>query len=179
MQYQRARIKGGTYFFTVVTYQRINILYPPKNIDLLNAAFNDVKTRHPFKIDAIVILPDHFHFILTLPENDSDFPNRIRKLKSYFTRNVKMPNYPKSGSRIRKKEKTVWQRRYWEHVIRDEEDFIRHVEYIHYNPVKHNLVGSPKDWEYSSFHCYVDKEIYDLNWGASQELVFEEGVGHE
>jgi len=116
---------------------------------------------------------------MTLPQDDSDFPNRIRQIKSYFSRNVTVPEYQKNDSRIRKKEKLVWQRRYWEHVIRDEKDFIRHVEYIHYNPVKHNLVGSPKDWEYSSFHCYVKEKIYDLNWGSSQELIFEEGVGRE
>ena len=110
-----------------------------------------------------MVLPEHFHFILTLPQNDSDFPNRIRQIKSYFSRNGLVPKHEKSHSRIRKKEKTVWQRRYWEHVIRDEEDFIRQIEYIHYNPVKHNLIESPKDWEYSSFHCYVDKKIYDLN----------------
>ena len=179
MQYRRARIKGGTYFFTIVTYQRRKILHPPKNIESLRDAFDYVKSKHPFEIDAMVVLPDHFHFILTLPENDSDFPNRIRQIKSYFSRNTFAPEQPRNGTRIRKQEKTVWQRRYWEHVIRDEEDFARHVEYIHFNPVKHNLVELPKDWEYSSFHCYVNKGMYELNWGANQELIFGESVGHE
>jgi len=151
----------------------------PEHIELIRDAFLYVKKRYPFVIDAIAILPDHLHFILTLPQDDSGFPSRLRQIKSYFSRNCLTIEHKNSASRIRKKEKAIWQRRYWEHMIRDEEDFMRHVNYIHYNPVKHNLVESPKDWKFSSFHGYVKEGIYDQSWGASQELIFYNEVEHE
>jgi len=179
MRYRRAKIEGGTYFFTVVTYHRMKTLCLSENIELLKDAFAYAKKRRPFDIEAIALLPDHLHFILTLPPNDNDFPTRLRHIKSHFSRYSSGAGPDNNASRNRKREKAVWQRRYWEHVIRDEEDFIRHVDYIHYNPVKHHLVASPKDWKFSSFHHYVRKGVYDLEWGAGEELKFSDEVGHE
>jgi putative transposase len=130
--------------------------------------------RHPFKIDAFVLLPDHLHCIWTLPHEDRDFSKRWRLIKSDFSRQcVAKHKTTPSASRLRKKEQAIWQRRFWEHQIRKETDFINHVEYIHYNPVKHRLVQAPKDWEYSSFHRYVREGIYDVEWGARKEITFD------
>jgi len=190
MRYRRAKIKGGTYFFTVVTYKRIKIFTHPENIALLRAVFKEVMQKHPFKIDAFVLLPDHLHCIWTLPQLDSDFSTRWRLIKSYFSqgfdqgkvgwvevRNPTKEAYP--SSRQKKKEKPIWQRRFWEHLIRNQEDLNRHIEYIHYNPVKHGLTRAPVDWDYSSFKRYVDKGIYDFKWGSGAKLEFDKTVGYE
>lgn len=168
MQYIRSKSAGGTFFFTLVTYQRRIIFNADKNVRLLKKAFKFVKDRRPFSIDTIVILPDHLHCILTLPLHDCDFSNRIMLVKNYFTRHLDeaFKNVPTS-SRIKKREQCVWQRRFWEHQIRNQKDFIQHIDYIHYNPVKHNLCQSPKDWLYSSFHKYVREGKYDINWGEA------------
>ncbi|MBN1888999.1 MAG: transposase, partial [Thermoflexales bacterium] len=124
--------------------------------------------------------PDHLHCIWTLPEDDSDFSIRWRLIKSAFTRKCNMPQPTVlSSSRQHKGEQAVWQRRFWEHRIRDETDFIRHVEYIHYNPVKHSLVKAPRDWEYSSFHRFVREGAYDQAWGSETGISFEAGIGSE
>ena len=180
MRYRRARIKGGTYFFTLVTFKRVKIFSDPENVELLRQAMKYVMKNHPFSIDAMVVVPDHLHCIWTLPQGDEDFSTRWRLIKGYFTRNCDMQyRQQTSDARKKKKEQAVWQKRFWEHVIKDETDFVRHVEYIHYNPVKHGLAGAPKDWEYSSFHRYVATEQYSLDWGAGKTLDFGEGVGHE
>ena len=180
MQYRRSKTKGATYFFTLVTHHRRKILCQPENVDLLREAFRYVMEKHPFKFDAIVILPDHLHCIWTLPEGDADFSTRWRLIKSYFSRKCDLKYQGKiSASRQSKKEKTVWQRRFWEHQIRDEKDFRSHVDYIHYNPVRHGLVDAPKDRQYSSFHRYVKDGIYDESWGASQKIIFDDNVGME
>jgi putative transposase len=190
MRYRRAQVQGGTYFFTVVTYQRIEILSRPENVALPREAFKRVKKTYPFRIDAIVLLPEHLHCIWTLPQNDADFSTRWRLIKSYFSRKLshvcwsagggETPTHkPISASRSKKSEKTIWQRRFWEHLIRDEQDLKHHVEYIHYNPVKHGLVKSPKDWAFSSFHRYVNNGVYDLEWGAGLELEFKSTIGSE
>jgi len=179
MQYRRAAIQGGTYFFTIVTYKRIKMLCTPHHIGLLRNALKSVKKRLPFQIEAVVVLPDHLHCILTLPENDADFPTRLRQIKSHFSRNCLDLDHENSLARIRKRERPIWQRRYWEHLIRDEEDFIRHVDYIHYNPVKHRLVEAPRDWPFSSFHQYVKRGLYDRDWGDGQDMVFEDELGNE
>lgn len=180
MRYRRARTKGGTYFFTVITFSRGKIFAQPENVSLLRESFRYVMEKHFFKIDAFVLLPEHLHCIWTLPESDLDFSKRWRLIKSYFTRKCdgKYKHTPYTA-RIRKKEQAVWQRRFWEHLIRDERDFAKHVEYIHYNPVKHELVKAPKDWEYSSFHRYVREGKYNLKWGAGQDIKFDETVGKE
>ena len=180
MQYRRAKIDGGTYFFTLVTHNRRQFLCEPDNVSLLRNAFRYVIKQHPFKIDAFVLLPDHLHCIWTLPDGEHNFSIRWRLIKSYFSRQC-APQYQDkiSTSRQKKQEKAIWQRRFWEHQIRDQTDFIHHVEYIHYNPVKHGLVKAPKDWEYSSFHRYVDEGIYDVEWGAGREIVFDPKIGNE
>jgi putative transposase len=180
MQYRRSKIEGGTYFFTLVTYKRRQFLCEPENIVLLRASFRYVIDRHPFKIDAIVILLDHLHCILTLPEGDSNYSTRWRLLKGYFSHRCD-PQYPEkiSSSRQSKKEQTVWQRRFWEHEIKTEQDFINHVDYIHNNPVKHRLVNAPSTWKYSSFNLYVRKEIYPIYWGSNEEIIFPDLVGSE
>ncbi|MGK7882855.1 MAG: transposase [Crocosphaera sp.] len=180
MQYRRAKTPGATYFFTLVTYRRRPILGESENIDLLREAFRYVIKKHPFKIDAIVILPEHLHCLWTLPENDANFSTRWRLIKSYFSRKCRA--YYQGNmtlSRTKKGEKAIWQRRFWEHQIRDNRDFINHVEYIHYNPVHHGLVNAPKDWSYSSFHRYVEAGVYDVMWGAEKRLIFDKNIGHE
>ena len=188
MRYRRAKVKGGTYFFTVVTYNRIKIFSRSSNVELLRQAFRNVIKRHPFKIDASVLLPDHLHCIWTLPHSDDNYSTRWRLIKSYFSRNFDQRNVgwfevrnptTTTTSRLKKKEKPIWQRRFWEHLIRNDEDLRRHVEYIHYNPVKHGLTKAPGNWEYSSFHRYVDQGIYDVKWGAGNKIEFDDTVGYE
>ncbi len=190
MRYRRANVKGGTYFFTVVTFNRVKIFTDPNNVDLLRSAIKEAMQKHPFKIDAFVLLPDHLHCIWSLPQQDSDFSTRWRLIKSYFSRNFDQSNVgwvegrnptndAHSVSRQKKKEKPIWQRRFGEHLIRDEKDLNQHVEYIHYNPVKHGLTKAPVDWVYSSFHRYVDKGIYDIKWGAGDKVEFDDTVGYE
>ncbi len=136
--------------------------------------------NHPFSIDAIVILPDHLHCLWTLPETDANFSTRWRLIKSYFSRKCDIQYQGEiSESRQKKQEKAIWQRRYWEHFIKDEQDFINHVEYIHYNPVRHGYVTAVKDWQYSSFHRYVEKGIYDQDWGISENIIFDDNIGNE
>ncbi|MBW4684131.1 MAG: transposase [Komarekiella atlantica HA4396-MV6] len=180
MQYRRATIQGGTYFFTLVTHNRQKLLCLPTNVSLLRNAFRYVMRQHPFIIDAFVLLPDHLHCIWTLPQGDRNFSTRWRLIKSYFSRQCDTLSQENlSTSRQQKKERAIWQRRFWEHLIKDEVDFKNHVEYIHYNPVKHGLVQAPKDWEYSSFHCSVRQGTYDSIWGAGEEIVFEANIGKE
>lgn len=180
MQYRRAKVEGGTYFFTLVTHNRQKFLCEPENISLLREAFRYVMERHPFKIDAIVILPDHLHCIWNLPEGDSNFSTRWRLIKGYFSHRCDSKYHGKmTSSRQNKKEQTLWQRRFWEHQIQTEQDFVYHVDYIHYNSVKHRLVNAPSAWKYSSFHCYVRQGIYDINWGANEEIILPAEIGNE
>ena len=180
MQYRRERTKGGTYFFTVVTDRRRRFLCQPGNVELLRNALRYVTQRRPFKIDASVLLPDHLHCIWTLPQGDDDFSTRWRLVKSYFSRHCKTQYRGHvSASREKKGEQAIWQRRFWEHAIRDEEDYARHVDYVHYNPVKHGLVKAPGDWEHSSFHRYVRAGVYDEMWGVAQEVSFPDNIGNE
>ena len=188
MRYHRAKVKGGTYFFTVVTYKRIKIFNRSDNVELLRQAFRKIIKQHPFRIDAFVLLPDHLHCIWTLPQGDADFSKRWRLIKSYFSRKFKQTQVDwvegrnptkTASSRLKKKEKLLWQRRFWEHLIRNHEDLRRHVEYIHYNPVKHGLTKAPSDWDYSSFHRYVDEGMYDIKWGAGVKMKFDATVGYE
>jgi putative transposase len=165
LQYRRAQTPGGTYFFTVVTYRRQEILCKPDNIDILRTAFRTVKTIQPFTIDAFVLLPDHLHCIWTLPPDDKDYPQRWNRIKNYFTRHC--PNdykLPPSLSQQRKRAQTIWQPRYWEHQIRDDRDFEKHCDYIHWNPVKHGLTTRVGDWPHSSFHRYVRFGLLPSNW---------------
>ncbi|RKU16658.1 transposase [Candidatus Poribacteria bacterium] len=180
MKYRRVKVKGSIYFFTLVTHNRRPFLCYPDNVELLRQAFQYTMQRHPMKIDAFVLLPDHLHSIWTLPDDDHNFSMRWRLIKSYFSRHCQ-GKYDGivSTSRRDKQERAFWQRRFWEHVIRDDKDFVNHIEYIHYNPVKHGLVDAPKDWEYSSFHRYVRAGLYDEMWGSGDEILFHTGIGNE
>jgi len=151
----------------VVTFRRACILTAGENVALLREAFRTVMERHPFIIEAFVLLPDHMHCIWTLPAGDADFSKRWRLVKSYFSRKCD-DQYKQRPflSRVRKKEQAIWQRRFWEHLIQDDRDFSRHVEYIHYNPVKHGLVDRPVDWPFSSLHIHIKQGKTDQDWAA-------------
>lgn len=171
MQYRLIKTPGGTYFFTLVTFNRQKILCLPDNIRLLRQSFQYVNANHPVKIEAIAILPDHLHCLWRLPSTDADNSTRWRLIKSYFSHRCNALEVEKiSASRINKQERAIWQRRFWEHLIRDEIDFQRHVDYIHYNPVKHGLVKAPIDWEFSSFRRFVQAGMYPNEWGAAEEI---------
>jgi putative transposase len=162
--YRRNFLPGGSFFFTVnLTDRNLSLLV--RHIDLLRTAFRDARRRHPFEIDAIVVLPDHLHAIWTLPEDDADFALRWRLIKSAFSRSLPGGECI-SASRVSKGERGIWQRRYWEHTLRDEADFERHVDYIHFNPVKHGHARRVQDWPHSSFHRMVRLGIYPLDWAG-------------
>ena len=163
--YCRYRIDGGTYFFTVNLADRNRSLLI-EHINVLREAFRAVKQAHPFKIDAVVVLPEHLHTLWTLPDGDDDFSQRWRQIKSAFSREIAKEEQI-SRSRLRKQERGIWQRRFWEHAIRDEEDFRQHVDYIHYNPVKHGYVQKVVEWPYSSFHQHVRLGILPVDWAGS------------
>ncbi len=154
--YRRLYVTGGCYFFTVVCWQRRPIFAIPENVAALKTAFRQVMRERPFSIDAIAILPDHLHCLWRLPEGDDDFSGRWREIKKTFTRRVR-----------RSEQERIWQPRFWEHWIRNEEDWRRHMDYIHYNPVKHGLAQAPRDWPFSSFRRAVEKGWYDEHWGES------------
>jgi putative transposase len=169
MKYQRAYTPGGTFFFTVVTHQRSPVFISEERVELLREAFRYVLVNHPFEIVACVVLPDHIHRIWALPEGDNNYSTRWRLIKSFYSRNLDLPTGDISLSRKMKGELAIWQRRFWEHQIRDENDLNNHLEYIHYNPVKHGLVNAPVEWKYSSFHAFVRKGIYTADWGSGEE----------
>ncbi|MCF6203887.1 MAG: transposase [Methylococcaceae bacterium] len=164
MRYRRADIKGGTYFFTVNLANRKNTLLVDE-FDILRGVINKVKKQHPFKLDAMVILPEHLHALFTLPEDDNDFAKRWMLIKAGFSRQLpKLESV--NNSRKKKGERGIWQRRFWEHLIRDELDFERHVDYIHFNPVKHGYVERAVNWQYSTIHDYIKRGVLDENWGG-------------
>jgi len=171
-RYTRARIPGGTFFFTVALLERRRRLLTT-HVEALRAAFGEVRCRHPFTIDAIMVLPDHFHTAWTLPPGDSDFSTRMRLIKSTFNRAIPATECLSDARRARG-ERGIWQRRFWEHAIRDEDDLRRHVDYIHYNPVKHGHVRLVRDWPHSSFHRYVEAGIYPSDWAGTAEAVSDE-----
>jgi len=156
VRYRRNWLHGGTYFFTLVLADRRSTALVD-NIAALRLAFRATQQERPFTIDAIVVLPDHLHAIFTLPQDDFDFAGRWRRIKGHFSTSLLA-----AGTAIRRRangELALWQRRYWEHTIRDENDFARHADYVHYNPVKHGLVKRVRDWPHSSFHLYVRRGI--------------------
>jgi len=162
--YRRNFIPGGSFFFTVNLADR-SLSLLTAHVDLLRAAFREIHQRHPFTIDAIVVLPEHLHTVWTMPDGDADFATRWRQIKSTFSRNLKFDE-PVSPSRAARGERGIWQRRYWEHTIRDEEDYARHIDYVHINPVKHGLVNRVRDWAPSSFHRHVEFGIYPADWAG-------------
>jgi putative transposase len=163
VRYRRNFVPGGAYFFTVtLADRRSNALVG--HIGALRSAFRAARGARPFAIDAIVILPDHLHAILTLPSNDADFPGRWRRNKGHFSSAM-----IEAGLRLQRRpngDLALWQRRFWEHTIRDESDFARHVDYVHFNPVKHGLAQRVRDWPFSSFHRYVREGLLPDDWAG-------------
>ncbi|MEW6461700.1 Transposase IS200 like protein [Pseudomonas sp. THAF187a] len=160
--YRRARVPGATYFFTVNLRDRTSGLLI-REIDLLRETVRATKARHPFHIDAWVVLPEHMHCLWTLPPDDADFALRWKVIKFAFSKRLPVSE-ALSASQKHRRERGIWQRRYWEHLIRDERDYQRHFDYIHYNPLKHGHVQRLADWPYSSFHRAVAMGIYAPDW---------------
>ena len=180
--YRRPNISGGTYFITQVTYQRETWLCGEVGRKALREAIERVKEKHPFSIDAFVLLPEHFHCLWTLPPNDGDFSMRLRLIKTYVTKHYGQElaiNREISLSRQKRKESNLWQRRFWEHLIRDEQDFANHCDYIHYNPVRHGLCTNPQDWQFSSIHRFIAQGIYPANWGRDGSPEIPQGIWDE
>ena len=168
--YRRNYVPGGTYFFTVVTHQRRPLFGRAAARELLRAAIGAVRVARPFDIVAVVLLPDHLHSIWTLPKDDADYSTRWRQIKEAFTRSFLAAggaDGPSSASRERHGERAVWQRRFWEHTCRDQDDLNRCIEYVHWNPVKHGLARRVRDYPWSSFHRYVAQGVYPPDWGAA------------
>jgi putative transposase len=167
VHYRRSLVPGGTFFFTVTIADRRSFILI-ENIRSLRHAFRMTRKERPFAIVAIVILPDHLHAIMTLPQDDADFSGRWRRIKSLFTRQIIGRGL--TISRDHRGEYAVWQKRFWEHAIRDESDLMQHIDYIHYNPVKHGLVSRVSHWPYSSFHRYVREGWLPGDWGGTIEI---------
>jgi putative transposase len=150
--YRRLHLPGATYFFTVALQNRRSSLLT-EQIDLLRRSVASVRQDIPFQIDAWVVLPEHMHCLWTLPDGDSDFPVRWHLIKRRF-----------SGAFNQRGK--IWQRGYWEHAIRDDADFAAHVDYIHFNPIKHGYVGEPSDWPHSTFRAAVARGWYPADWAG-------------
>lgn len=161
--YKRNKTLGGTYFFTLVLKQRHNANLLIDHFDLLKSSILKVKSKFPFKLPACVVMPDHLHMIMLLPKGDDNYAMRIRLIKTFFSKSLDLVE-PVSNSMSRKNEKGIWQRRFWEHLIRDEQDLQRHIDYIHYNPVKHGYCNRADEWPYSTIHNYVERGIYSRDW---------------
>lgn len=170
--YRRLFIPNSYVFLTITTNYRRPILVD--NINILRQAFKNTKNIYNFEIFACVILPDHIHLLLR-PENIDEYPKIIHSIKYSFSENLQkggivIPPYNTTKSKIKKGDKGIWQRRYWEHTISDEDDLYKHLDYIHYNPVKHNYAKNVKDWEFSSFSKFVEMKNYDLDWGSTEDI---------
>jgi putative transposase len=162
--YRRAFVPGGCWFFTVNLLERRNTLLVD-HVDILRNAVAATRRDYPFGIDAWVVLPDHLHAVLTLPPDDADFSIRWRLIKTRFAKSL--PRRERlSVVRAARGERGIWQRRFWEHLIRDDGDYARHVEYCYINPVKHGLVGRVQDWLHSSFHRDVRRGLFPLDWAG-------------
>ena len=162
-EYKRHYKYGGYYFFTVVTYKRMPIFTNNETVEKLKLAIKKVKSEYPFNLQAIVILPDHLHCLWQLPAQLANFSIRWQLIKRHFSMEF-------NTEINHRNEKNIWQRRFWEHSIRDEEDWQKHWDYIHYNPVKHGYVKSPGEWQYSSFQYWVNKGYYENDWGMSEPV---------
>ncbi len=168
-EYRRLREPGGTYFFTVVTFDRQPTLIDPTSRAILRKAWKDVQIKHPFEVIAICLLPDHLHTIWRLPEGDTNYSMRWNEIKRHFTHEfLKKVNSGgnRNESRLKRREQAVWQRRYWEHTFYDQDDLNAHIDYIHINPLKHGLVKRVVDWSWSSFYRYVRMGVYPVDWGG-------------
>jgi putative transposase len=163
-RYLRAKIESGLFFFTVTLADRSSDALV-RHIDRLRHSYRSVQQRHPFETVAICVLPEHLHAVWSLPTGDADFPLRWSLIKSGFSRGL-AGDAARAPSKIAKREKGIWQRRYWEHAIRNDKDLARHVDYIHFNPVKHGYVSRTCDWPHSSFHHYVARGLLPKDWGG-------------
>ncbi len=165
-EYRRPWIAGATYFITIVTYRRRKLFVNEPRIDQWRGALAAAKATKPFDVLAGVILHDHMHLMLSLPRGDRDISTRIGHAKAIFTKSIGGGRSTSSASRRIHRESDVWQRRFFDHAIRDEDDFIAHMNYLHYNPVKHGYVECPKDWAWSSFAHWVRIGAYQRDWGC-------------
>ena len=163
--YRRVWHPGGRYFFTVNLLQRSGNDLLTRHIDILRAVVKSVPGRHPFRIHGWVVLPEHLHCVIELPPGDVDFAVRWRLIKLEFSKSLPATER-RSPVRQRRGERGIWQRRYWEHLLRDEADYRTHLDYVHFNPVKHGWVPRVRDWPYSTFHRLVEQGIYPLDWGG-------------
>jgi len=164
--YRRAFCPGGTFFFTVNLLQRRNNPLLIRHVDVLRAVVREVRHQHPFHIHGWVVLPEHIHAILELPPGDADFSMRWRLIKSGFSKRLPLDER-RSRVRVNRGERGIWQRRFWEHLIRDDVDFAAHMDYLHFNPVKHGVVQCVADWPYSTFHRLVAAGVYPQDWAGS------------
>ncbi|NOR81782.1 MAG: transposase [Methyloprofundus sp.] len=173
--YRRYHIPGACYFFTINLQDRNQSLLV-NQIDLLRESVKIVKQKHPFHIDAWVVLPDHMHCIWTLPPDDSDFSKRWKAIKTHFSKQIPVTEW-RSKVRIKRSERGIWQRRFWEHAIRDDNDYAAHINYIHFNPVKHGWVDQVVDWPYSTFHRFVENGLVTSDWAGGAEIDMDIGIG--
>ena len=164
--YRRAFVENSYLFLTVVTFNRCPILI--SHIDLLKESFHQSQQFFDYQIIGLVILPEHFHIIIK-PKINHEYPRIMMSIKYHFSKNFK-PSEILIDSYIKKREKGVWQRRYWEHTIRNQDDLNRHLDYIHYNPVKHKLVSAVEDWKYSTFFEYLKRGYYEPHWGCTDDV---------
>ena len=172
--YRRYRVPGGSYFFTVNLLERHPNDLLIRHIDLLRTVVSDARKRWPFHIDAWVVLPEHIHCVWTLPVGDDDNSNRWRVIKQGFSKALPIIER-RSEVRIARGERGIWQRRFWEHMIRDDEDYAAHIDYCHINPMKHGLVKRVADWPYSTFHRYVKEGLYPQDWATAANIGFVNG----
>lgn len=167
--WRRAHVPGGTYFFTLVTDRRAPLFEAPAARAILGSLFRRCRTRWPFEIRALVLLPDHLHAIWSLPRGDADYSRRWAWIKAQFTRNWLAAGGTEqrvSDGRRRDGRRGVWQPKFWEHLLESDDDFERHFDYVHYNPVKHGLVRCPRDWPWSTFHRYVRRGVLPEHWAC-------------
>jgi len=168
--YRRAWHPGGTYFFTVNLLRRHGNNLLVAHIEQLRHAAAAVRHRHPFHIHSWVVLPDHLHCVIELPSGDTDYAVRWRVIKAGFSKSLPITEN-RSAVRIKRGERGIWQRRYWEHLIRDDADFEAHMDYVHFNPVKHGLAKRVIDWPFSTFEQLVKDGVYPPDWGGGTESV--------
>ncbi len=176
-RYRRSHVPGASYFFTVVTYRKQKILTHPQVLAALRAAFRNVRVERPLRMDGLVVMPNHLHAIWTLPPRDADYAIRWSLIKRQVSQSTRhLVHGSQTASQLRRRELGLWQRRFWEHQIRDETDYERHMDYLHYNPVKHGLVDNVRDWPYSTFHRYARVGAYSFDWASNNSGAADCGI---
>ena len=176
MNYKRVFIPNSYLHLIIVSYDRKNIFI--ENIQLLRNSFKNAQKYFNFEIIAICVLPNHIHLILN-PKNIKEYPKIITSIKYYFSKNYSVGVETPTYGYVNKQEKGIFQRRYFEHTICSQEELNNHINYIHYNPIKHGFTKNVKDWEYSSFHKFVKNNLYDINWGSSEDIKSFENLDFE